>query len=81
MATRVDEEFTTEDLVRELQAHQQPIIERQEGGITHQEWAIAQGVSDTAGRNQLKKMMAEGLLTREWQMCGDGNRRYVYYKK
>ena len=77
----MEETYTTQDLINELQAHQQPIVERQEGGITHQEWAIEQGVSDTAGRNQLKKMMAEGKLFREWQMCGDGNRRYVYYRK
>ena len=74
------ETFTTQDLISELQQHQQPIVERQEGGVTHQEWADAQGVSDTAGRNQLKKMMSEGLLTREWQMCGDGQRRFVYYR-
>ena len=77
----MEETYTTQDLINELQAHQQPIIERQEGGITHQEWADAQGISDTAGRSQLKKMMAEGLLTRELQMCNDGNRRYVYYRK
>ena len=74
------ETFTTQDLINELQAHQQPIVERQEGGITIQEWAIAQGISDTAARMQLKKMVEAGVLFREWGMCDDGERRLIYYK-
>ena len=74
------ETFTTQDLIAELLAEDPKITKRREGGVTHQEWAIAKGVSDTAGRNQLKKKMAAGKMTREWEMCNDGQRRFVYYR-
>lgn len=74
------ETFTTADLIAELQAHQQPAVERREGGITILEWAKAQGVSDTSARNQLTKMLDSGILFREWALCDDGFRRWVYYR-
>jgi hypothetical protein len=42
VATRIDEEFTAEDLLEELQQFHSPISERREGGITAGEYAKAQ---------------------------------------
>jgi hypothetical protein len=41
VATRIDEEFTAEDLLEELQQFHSPISERREGGITAGEYAKA----------------------------------------
>ena len=73
------ETFTTQDLIAELQQYQQTASPRREGGVTVIEWSEAQGVSDTAARNQLKKLVTEGILEREWNVCADGQRRFVYY--
>ena len=74
------ETFTTQDLITELQQHIQIYAPRREGGITIMEWAEAQEISDTAARNQLKKLIARGILEREWAITQDGIRMWVYYK-
>ncbi len=73
------ESFTTEDLIAELQQYHQTAVPRREGGVTIAEWAEAQEFSETAARKQFKKLMAKGILEREWTLDG-GNRMYVYYK-
>ena len=70
--------FTTEDLIAELQEYTQTAAPRREGGVTIAEWSEAQGVSDTAARNQLKKLVIRGILERVWTL--DGNRMWVYYR-
>jgi predicted transcriptional regulator len=77
------ESFTTQDLIEELQQYQQTATPRREGGVTIIEWAEAQNpsISDTASRKQLKKLMDQGIIEREWSVCPDGIRRWVYYKK
>jgi len=73
------ETFTTQDLIEELQQHQLTAVPRREGGVTINEWAQAQGVSETAARKQLNKLMTKGVLEREWTLdCG--NRMFVYYR-
>ena len=72
--------FTTQDLITELQQYQQIAAPRREGGVTTQEWAESQPVSDTAARKQLQKLVARGILEREWNLCPDGQRRWVYYR-
>lgn len=74
------ESFTTQDLINELQQYAQATTTRREGGITHDEWAEAQKISDTAARKQLKKLGDRGILEREWTLCPDGRRRFVYYR-
>ena len=71
--------FTTQDLIEELQQYQQPTPPRREGGVTIREWEEAQGISDTAARNQLKKLIDEGILERVWTLDG-GSRLWVYYR-
>ena len=71
--------FTTEDLIAELQEYTLTAAPRREGGVTIAEWSEAQGVSDTAARKQLQKLMAEGVLEREWTLDG-GSRMWVYYR-
>ena len=73
------ETFTTQDLIEELQQHQQTYAVRREGGVTIMEWAVAQGISDTAARKQLKKLMVQGILEREWTLDA-GVRFWVYYR-
>jgi predicted transcriptional regulator len=75
------ESFTTQDLIEELQQYQQTATPRREGGVTIDEWAEAQDISDTAARKQLEKLMKQGVIEREWSVCPDGIRRWVYYKK
>ena len=74
------ETFTTQDLIAELQQHVVTYATRCEGGVTIMEWAAARGISDTAARNQLKKLIARGILEREWTISRDGIRCWVYYK-
>ena len=73
------ENFTTADLIAELQQYHLTAVPRREGGVTIIEWAQAQGISDTAARKQLKKLVAKGVLEREWTLDG-GNRMFVYYR-
>ena len=73
------ESFTTADLIAELQQYHQSAVPRREGGVTIIEWAQAQGISETAARKQLRKLMDEGVLEREWTLDG-GNRMFVYYR-
>ena len=73
------ESFTTQDLIAELQQYHLAAAPRREGGVTIIEWAQAQGISDTAARKQLRKLMDEGVLEREWTLDG-GNRMFVYYR-
>ena len=74
------ESFTTEDLIAELQQHQQPAPPRREGGVTIREWEEAQGISDTSARNYLNKLVSKGVLEKVWTLCPDGQRRFVFYK-
>ena len=73
------ETFTTQDLIAELQQHVVTCAPRREGGVTIMEWAAARGISDTAARNQLKKLIARGILKREWTL-DSGIRMWVYYR-
>lgn len=73
------ETLTTEDLIAELQEYQLTAAPRREGGVTIAEWAEAQGVSETAARKQLRKLVTKGILEREWTLDG-GNRMFVYYR-
>ncbi len=73
------ESFTTQDLIEELQQYQLTAAPRREGGVTIIEWAQAQGISETASRKQLRKLVDKGVLEREWTLDGV-NRMYVYYK-
>ena len=73
--------FTTQDLIAELQQHAQTAAPRREGGVTVAEWAEAQGISDTAARKQLNKLIKEGILEREWTISQNGTRMFVFYKK
>ena len=73
------ETFTTQDLIAELQQHVVTYATRREGGVTIMEWAEAQKISDTAARNQLKKLIARGILEREWTVDA-GVRFWVYYR-
>jgi predicted transcriptional regulator len=73
------ESFTTQDLIAELQKFCKPAATRRPGGITVDEWAKEQGCSDETAGKQLRGLMDQGILEREWSVCEDG-RRYVYYK-
>ena len=73
------EEFTTQDLIEELQRYHPPIEERT-GGVTQQEWAKSQGIRPRSGGDLLNEMLDEGILYRLRQRCADGIVRYVYYK-
>ena len=79
------ETFTTQDLIAELQQHVQTAKPRRTNekgetcGVTHQEWAEAQGFSDTTARRQLKKLVEQGKYEREWTISQDGIRSWVYY--
>jgi len=75
------ETFTTQDLIEELRQYQLNAVPRREGGVTHQEWASAQKVSEASSRKQLWKLIEKEILEREWSLCPDGQRRWVYYKK
>jgi hypothetical protein len=73
------EEFTTEDLIEELQKLHPPIRRRQAGeGVTIMEWSKAQGVGDRRACEQLRNLMQEGKLTRQKMRCADGMVRWVY---
>ena len=75
------ESFTTQDLIAELQEYSPRIGPRREGGVTTAEWSEAQGgISDVAAGRQLKKLVANGILEREWAVI-DGRKWWVYYKK
>jgi predicted ArsR family transcriptional regulator len=77
--------FTTADLIAELQQYQQTCVPRrttEKGeacGVTTVEFAAELGISETAARKRLKKLMAEGILESEWSIDG-GSRMIVYYK-
>jgi len=72
------EEFTTQDLIEELQAYCKR-DERKPGGVTITEWAEAQGLRRDNARIQLKRMCDEGVLFREKPRV-DGTPTFVYYK-
>ncbi|MHC4196084.1 MAG: hypothetical protein ACYSQZ_09150 [Planctomycetota bacterium] len=76
---RIDEEFTAEDLLEELQQFHSPISERREGGITAGEYAKAQGCSRKTARRRLNEFVDEGLLIKERCKMLQG-RVYVYYR-
>jgi Fic family protein len=86
MVTKIDKEFTTEDLIAELQQYQQPAPPRRTTakgeacGVTIREWEEKQGVSDTSARKDLNKLVSRGILEKVWTLCPDGQRRFVYYR-
>ena len=79
------ESFTTQDLIAELQQYQQTYAPRrttEKGeacGVTTIEYAAELGISETAARKRLNKLMAKGILEREWILDG-GSRTIVYYR-
>ena len=80
------ESFTTQDLIEELQQYHQSAVPRrttEKGepcGVTTQELAEAEEYSETAARKYLKKLMAKGVLEREWTISQNGVRSFVYYR-
>ena len=77
MVTKVDEEFTTEDLIAELKAHYHQ--ERKPGGVTVAEWASAQDITKNNAGMQLSRLLDEGILTKQKARV-NGHRVFVYYK-
>ena len=75
------ETFTTQDLIQELQGYYKATSTRREGGITVHEWMAAQNISDRTARDQLNKMVEDGILTREWCYLKKSSCGWVYYKK
>ncbi len=71
------EEFTTADLIDELQAYVND--ERAPGGVTAKEWANVKGVAVTTASNELLDLMVRGVLTRRKYRV-NGHRQFVYYK-
>ena len=81
MVVKEDQEFTTEELIAELQKESPPIKPRPEGeGVTIKEWAVATGKGDRAASVELIKLMEQDVLRRERMRCADGLVRWVYFK-
>ena len=76
-ASAMTEEFTTADLIDELQEYVDE--ERKPGGVTPNEWAIAQGTSLQNARNYLDSLVLKGMMVKRKARV-DGRRRFVYYK-
>ncbi len=72
------EEFTTADLIDELQAYVGG-GEREPGGVTVDEWAETQGISRHNAQQVLYGMFKEGKLTRRKHRVA-GPLVFVYYK-
>ena len=72
--------FTTQDLIAELQEYHQPIADRQPGGVTADEWSVAQNISIKLARRQLKKLASDGVLVEEHCRLAPRSMGYVYYK-
>ncbi len=72
------EEFTTADLIDELQAYVGG-GEREPGGVTTEEFAEAQGIDENNGGNTLRKLFKDGKLTRRKYRV-NGRMTFVYYK-
>lgn len=79
MVTKIDEEFTTDDLIAELQEHIPPILVRKPGGVTCKEWAIAQSINSSTAHTQLIELVEKGILYRE-RARGESKPFWVYYK-
>lgn len=73
------EEFTTQDLIAELQQYHRTAAPRRPGGVTIDEWSEAQDISDTMARKQLQKLLKRGILERVWTL-DNGSRFWVYYR-
>ncbi len=73
-----NEEFTTADLIDELQAYVGG-GEREPGGVTACEWAKAEGVSENNAGTTLGKLFKAGKLTRRKYRV-EGRAVFVYYK-
>lgn len=71
------EEFTTADLIDELQAY--IANERPPGGVTAKEWAKEKEVTEQCAGGHLRALMDKGVLTRR-KYSVDGHRIFVYYK-
>jgi len=74
------EEFTTQDLIAELQAYHEPMPDRREGGVTISEWAQAQNISIRLAQKQLDELVERGMLFKEFARTSPQGRGYVYYK-
>ena len=76
----MESDFTTEDLIQELQQYHQPIPDRRPGGVTVLEWAESQNISDKFARKQLRQLVADGVLVEEFCRLAPNAQGYVYYK-
>ena len=74
------EEFTTQDLIAELQAFHPPRPQFREGGLTIAAWAEAQNISEKSAAKELEIMQEEGTLFREWAQIKKHSLGWVYYK-
>ena len=74
------ENFTTQDLIEELQQYHQPTPARREGGVTIGEWAKAQNISIRLAGKQLDELVEQGMLVKEFARTSPQGRGYVYYK-
>ena len=74
-------DFTTEDLIQELQAYHQPMQDRRPGGVTVIEWAESQNISDKRARKQLRQLVADGVLVEEHCRLAPNAQGFVYYKR
>ena len=71
------EEFTTADLIAELKEHYYQ--DRRPGGVTANEWAEVQDITESTARGQLNKLAKGGILTKE-KARAEGRIKWVYYK-
>ena len=73
------ETYTDHDLIAELQQYEPP-VEIRTGGVTQQEWSVAQNIDVWRASRQLNKFLKEGKVVMTRQRCEDGRIRNVYYK-
>ena len=74
------EEFTTQDLIEELQAYAPPRLSiRKEGGVTSTEFAEKQGISRRTARKWLNQKVDEGVMVAETCKSAQGKEK-VYYR-
>ncbi len=84
MVTKIDEDYTKEDLLEEIQQRYPPLAHRREVdgkpiGITVKELATEQNITTQHALNQLNVLMDKGLLVNE-KVRGPNRSYFVYYK-
>ena len=77
MVTEIDQEFTTEDLIAELQEYWDE--DRDPGGVTTKEFAEAEGCTTETARGRLNALLKTKLERRKARV--KGHKVWVYYKK